>query len=215
MFVSENTVNIKEMQNTSCENRYSYPSPLAIYHEKPEETHLCHTAENATSIRYNFPTDSLAINSPLFVDSNQTLNVCSYPAGSNYIYPGNFHLDTSTYMGCLLETDEQHEVKDKSQSKKVESPHKSNAPTAVQHRRRGRRESHNEVERKRRNNINDNIKSLGQLLPETLCQGKLNKGTILQSSVTYIHMLNDQLMQYKKQLEFLQYEAAKLSSECS
>ncbi|KAI8642549.1 hypothetical protein BD408DRAFT_443428 [Parasitella parasitica] len=73
-----------------------------------------------------------------------------------------------------------------------------------------RRESHNAVERRRRNNINDNIRNLGLLLPENMCQGKLNKGTILRSSVMYIHMLNDQLFKYKERLENLKYEAATL-----
>ncbi|KAI7905741.1 Myc-type, basic helix-loop-helix domain-containing protein [Cokeromyces recurvatus] len=85
----------------------------------------------------------------------------------------------------------------------------------ISERRKYRRISHNEVERRRRNNINDNIKCLGQLLPENLCQGKLNKGTILKGSVIYIHMLNDQLSEYKARLERLEYEAAILSSKSS
>lgn len=68
------------------------------------------------------------------------------------------------------------------------------------------------VERRRRNNINDNIKSLGQLLPENICEGKLNKGSILKGSVVYIHMLNEQLSKYKERLEILQYEAANIST---
>lgn len=67
------------------------------------------------------------------------------------------------------------------------------------------------VERRRRNNINDNIRNLGALLPENMCQGKLNKGTILRGSVMYIHMLNDQLSKYKERLEHLNYEAAALN----
>ncbi|KAG1112497.1 hypothetical protein G6F42_014727 [Rhizopus arrhizus] len=70
------------------------------------------------------------------------------------------------------------------------------------------------VERRRRNNINDNIRSLGLLLPEDMCQGKLNKGTILQGSVMYIHMLNDQLSKYKERLEHLKYEVAALNLHC-
>ncbi|GAN01066.1 hypothetical protein MAM1_0004d00497 [Mucor ambiguus] len=81
----------------------------------------------------------------------------------------------------------------------------------VVERKRYRRESHNAVERRRRNNINDNIRSLGMLLPENMCQGKLNKGTILQGSVMYIHMLNGQLSKYKERLEHLKYEAAALN----
>ncbi|GAA5811462.1 hypothetical protein MFLAVUS_004899 [Mucor flavus] len=55
-------------------------------------------------------------------------------------------------------------------------------------------------------------KSLGQLLPDNMREGKLNKGSILKGSVVYIHMLNEQLSKYKERLESLQYEAANISS---
>ncbi|KAI8094446.1 hypothetical protein BDF21DRAFT_489950 [Thamnidium elegans] len=89
---------------------------------------------------------------------------------------------------------------------------KSNKPNVVIEKKRYRRESHNAVERRRRNNINDNIKSLGQLLPDNMREGKLNKGSILKGSVVYIHMLNEQLSKYKERLESLQYEAANIST---
>ncbi|GAA5796185.1 hypothetical protein HPULCUR_001554 [Helicostylum pulchrum] len=89
---------------------------------------------------------------------------------------------------------------------------KSNKPNVVIEKKRYRRESHNAVERRRRNNINDNIKSLGQLLPDNMREGKLNKGSILKGSVVYIHMLNEQLSKYKERLESLQYEAANISA---
>jgi hypothetical protein len=56
---------------------------------------------------------------------------------------------------------------------------------------------------------------LGQLLPENMREGKLNKGSILKGSVAYIHMLNEQLSQYKERLEMLEYEAASLSSSAT
>jgi hypothetical protein len=68
------------------------------------------------------------------------------------------------------------------------------------------------VERRRRNNINDNIRLLGELLPENICQGKQNKGSILKGSVLYIRMLNDQLLRYKERVERLEYETVALQS---
>jgi histidinol dehydrogenase len=54
--------------------------------------------------------------------------------------------------------------------------------------RRRRRESHNAVERRRRDHINEKIGELSQLLPEFAgdAQNKPNKGTILKRSVDYV-----------------------------
>jgi hypothetical protein len=54
--------------------------------------------------------------------------------------------------------------------------------------RRRRRESHNAVERRRRDHINEKIAELSQLLPEFAgdAQNKPNKGTILKRSVDYL-----------------------------
>ena len=57
--------------------------------------------------------------------------------------------------------------------------------------RRRRRESHNAVERRRRDHINEKIQELSGLLPEFAsdAQNKPNKGVILKRSVDYIrHM---------------------------
>jgi hypothetical protein len=57
--------------------------------------------------------------------------------------------------------------------------------------RRRRRESHNAVERRRRDHINEKIQELSTLLPEFAgdAQNKPNKGTVLKRSVDYLrHM---------------------------
>jgi hypothetical protein len=57
--------------------------------------------------------------------------------------------------------------------------------------RRRRRESHNAVERRRRDHINEKIHELSTLLPEFAgdAQNKPNKGTVLKRSVDYLrHM---------------------------
>jgi hypothetical protein len=62
---------------------------------------------------------------------------------------------------------------------------------ALTEKRRKRRESHNAVERRRRDNINEKIQELSSLLPEFAsdAQNKPNKGVILRRSVEYIrHM---------------------------
>lgn len=57
--------------------------------------------------------------------------------------------------------------------------------------RRRRRESHNAVERRRRDNINEKIQELATLLPEFHpdTQNKPNKGVILRRSVEYIRQM--------------------------
>lgn len=73
---------------------------------------------------------------------------------------------------------------------------------------RQKKDNHNQIERRRRYNINDRIKELGTLLPRTLEEAKHyemvkdmkhNKGTILKASVDYLkllrkenHRLNDE-----------------------
>ncbi|RCH77492.1 Transcription factor E3, partial [Rhizopus stolonifer] len=62
-------------------------------------------------------------------------------------------------------------------------------------RKRRRRESHNAVERRRRDNINDRIQELATLLPDSREAVKLNKGAILRKSVDHIRYLHDELRQ--------------------
>lgn len=62
---------------------------------------------------------------------------------------------------------------------------------AINEKRRKRRESHNAVERRRRDLINDKISELSSLLPEYAsdANNKPNKGLVLKRSVEYIrHM---------------------------
>lgn len=63
--------------------------------------------------------------------------------------------------------------------------------------RRRRRESHNAVERRRRDNINEKIQELSTLLPDCLVDStnKPNKGVILRKSVDYIRQLQQLVQQ--------------------
>lgn len=72
--------------------------------------------------------------------------------------------------------------------------------------RRKRRESHNAVERRRRDHINEKIQELSALLPEFAgdAQNKPNKGTILKRSVDYlkhIHAFAARQMERTRELE--------------
>ncbi|KAI9313731.1 helix-loop-helix DNA-binding domain-containing protein [Dichotomocladium elegans] len=80
---------------------------------------------------------------------------------------------------------------------------------AIMERRRIRRQSHNAVERRRRDNINDRIKELGSLLPQSLTLdeggvGRLNKGTILRKSVDHIKLLKRDLSDYQHRVRELE-----------
>ncbi|KAJ3019902.1 hypothetical protein HKX48_001626 [Thoreauomyces humboldtii] len=61
----------------------------------------------------------------------------------------------------------------------------------ITEKRRRRRESHNAVERRRRDNINEKIQELASLLPDfpADAQNRPNKGTILCRSVDYIRQM--------------------------
>ncbi|KAI8974484.1 helix-loop-helix DNA-binding domain-containing protein [Pilobolus umbonatus] len=77
---------------------------------------------------------------------------------------------------------------------------------ALMDKKRRRRESHNAVERRRRDNINDRIQELGTLLPDNVDDGvsKLNKGTILRKSVEHIRHLQKEANKYKQQVRELE-----------
>jgi hypothetical protein len=68
---------------------------------------------------------------------------------------------------------------------------------------RRRRESHNAVERRRRDNINDRISELATLLPDRDAV-KSNKGIILRKSVDHIRLLHDKLRQHQQRIQELE-----------
>lgn len=70
---------------------------------------------------------------------------------------------------------------------------------------RVKKETHNMIERRRRYNINDRIKELGDLLPQKneehydiIRDSRANKGTILKSSVDYIKILKNDVTKMKQ-----------------
>ncbi|KAL0081797.1 helix-loop-helix DNA-binding domain-containing protein [Phycomyces blakesleeanus] len=77
---------------------------------------------------------------------------------------------------------------------------------AIMDKRRRRRESHNAVERRRRDNINDRIQELGTLLPDLEEDGinRLNKGTILRKSVDQIKQLQRDVNQCQQRVHELE-----------
>ncbi|KAI7873971.1 HLH-domain-containing protein [Lichtheimia hyalospora FSU 10163] len=88
---------------------------------------------------------------------------------------------------------------------------------AIMEKRRRRRESHNAVERRRRDNINDRIHELGQMLPEAMTTeeggiGRLNKGTILRKSVEQIKLLQTDLQNYQQRVIELEETLHRLTS---
>ncbi|KAI9251566.1 Myc-type, basic helix-loop-helix domain-containing protein [Sporodiniella umbellata] len=76
---------------------------------------------------------------------------------------------------------------------------------AMFEKKRKRRESHNAVERRRRENINDRINELATLLPEGPEGVKTNKGTILRKSVESIRHLHGRLRQYQERIRDLEH----------
>ncbi|XP_017476043.1 PREDICTED: transcription factor E3-like [Rhagoletis zephyria] len=81
---------------------------------------------------------------------------------------------------------------------------------------RQKKDNHNQIERRRRYNINDRIKELGTLLPRTADEAKhyemvkdmkQNKGTILKASVDYVKLLkkeNHRMQQQQQQQQQVQ-----------
>lgn len=69
---------------------------------------------------------------------------------------------------------------------------------------RRRRESHNAVEKRRRENINDRINELASLLPDSREAVKSSKGTILRKSADSIRQLHDKLRQHQEKIRELE-----------
>ena len=80
----------------------------------------------------------------------------------------------------------------------------ANSEAWAQEKRRRRRESHNAVERRRRDNINDRITELSMIVPDCIEEStspqKPNKGIILRKSADYIRYLQEANMRLQKQL---------------
>ncbi|KAI8084822.1 helix-loop-helix DNA-binding domain-containing protein [Halteromyces radiatus] len=76
----------------------------------------------------------------------------------------------------------------------------------IMEKRRRRRESHNAVERRRRDNINERIQELGTLLLDVPDDGvnRLNKGTILKKSVEQIKQLQQDFTFYRQRVQELE-----------
>ncbi|GAB0091203.1 hypothetical protein DMENIID0001_060160 [Sergentomyia squamirostris] len=83
---------------------------------------------------------------------------------------------------------------------------------------RMKKDNHNQIERRRRFNINDRIKELGSLLPrnpdpfhEVVRDTRPNKGTILKSSVEYIKCLKNEVTRLRAN-EMRSQEMEKINS---
>ncbi|KAI8375912.1 uncharacterized protein BYT42DRAFT_572749 [Radiomyces spectabilis] len=76
----------------------------------------------------------------------------------------------------------------------------------IMEKRRRRRESHNAVERRRRDNINERIQELGTLLLDNINNSviKLNKGAILRKSVEQMRSLQEKLAEYQQRVHELE-----------
>jgi len=79
---------------------------------------------------------------------------------------------------------------------------------------RQKKDNHNQIERRRRFNINDRIKELGSLLPRNSDPDmRTNKGTILKASVDYIRKLRkdqDRLRTYEEKQRALESSNRKM-----
>jgi predicted metal-dependent hydrolase len=82
--------------------------------------------------------------------------------------------------------------------------------------RRRRRESHNAVERRRRDNINERIQELSTLVPDcsTDPNNKPNKGAVLRKSVDYIRQMQQMMQQQIRRNQELEAKIAQLQREC-
>lgn len=83
---------------------------------------------------------------------------------------------------------------------------------------RRRRESHNAVERRRRDNINDRIQELSILVPDSGdssgsgTRSAANKGTVLKKSIEYIRFLSQTNQNLREQIKSLETQLAQFKN---
>ncbi|KAI3640158.1 hypothetical protein MIR68_001036 [Amoeboaphelidium protococcarum] len=116
------------------------------------------------------------------VNTSQEFDVDVKPGAGNS--SSNSHIISQSFPGSTLSNDTINE--DDSQSGSL---HKH---ISELEKRRRRRESHNAVERRRRDNINERIQELSTMVPPLPAgedDGKMHKGSILKRSIDYIRYL--------------------------
>ncbi|KAJ1541723.1 hypothetical protein HK405_010467 [Cladochytrium tenue] len=84
---------------------------------------------------------------------------------------------------------------------------------AIVEKRRRRRESHNAVERRRRDHINEKIQELNALLPEVPTEAQ-NKGSILRRSVAYVKMMQALATRQQERMRELEQVCQALLDRC-
>ncbi|CAO3577145.1 unnamed protein product [Absidia cylindrospora] len=159
----------------------------------------------------------------------------SAPANIGYEFNLNsrspMHSPTNTaqqaHITMALPSHQQQQMTDLPQSAEDDYAMQVNLQAMMEKRRR-RRESHNAVERRRRENINDRIHELGCLLPEAMLEeitnansnsspsssptggsgnnnNKPNKGAILRKSVDHIRLLQQEVNLYQQRVKELEH----------
>jgi hypothetical protein len=80
---------------------------------------------------------------------------------------------------------------------------------------RRRRESHNQVERRRRDHINEKIQELSLIIPDCAgaadSAGRIQKGVVLQKSVDYIRALQQNQQMLLERLRMAESQLAMIS----
>ncbi|CDH58224.1 hypothetical protein RO3G_15783 [Lichtheimia corymbifera JMRC:FSU:9682] len=194
------------------------------------QLHQRHSSFGAASLAMSPPSAAVAAGRPLsFGDPNAqnwfgtSLDSTGSSFGQSPIFGGMVSPSTSTgHLDGYPAGTEDDEIQQRNLQEMFEK-------------RRRRRESHNAVERRRRDNINERIHELSTLLPEHLLENApttsnvmsistssqlgatakaINKGTILKLSVDHIKELQETLAQYKERVKQLEdmIEAARMES---
>ncbi|KAI8640726.1 hypothetical protein BD408DRAFT_419344, partial [Parasitella parasitica] len=202
-------------ENTEEDSPSDYSSSLDIFSNN----------SLPSSYLYNHPRhNSISMGSPIIPNTNrQSLSFdqhqpFSAPANAGYSFMGYmsglaaFHhqpMDANSLSATGSRSFEEYESVQINQQRLSEK-------------KRRRRESHNAVERRRRENINERIQELGTMLPKVMLDeltglngnnnNKPNKGAILRKSVDHIRILQQEVTNHKQRIYELEIQLAGLST---
>lgn len=185
--------NIEDIDNISAtipgiSNYFSNNQQMidSSLNSKPIYRSLLYTNQIQNAITSNSKiSKSVSQSSPVAIKSSPTIvntrlsQFSRSPSSNNRLFGGNIQPTVSSSCPQLTEQELKAWQKD-----------------------RQKKDNHNQIERRRRYNINDRIKELGTLLPrniddpkhfELVKEMKQNKGTILKASVDYLRLLKQEV----------------------
>ncbi|KAG5519498.1 hypothetical protein PMAC_002126 [Pneumocystis sp. 'macacae'] len=229
-------LNVNSPENVDCDNAVSNSYSTSYRGPDCHPKILCNRQYSYQNPNFLYTGNFHSIDAPpIMTEDSKAFHSMSMPTTVNdYYFSRNYSVDSfgsfydSSFPGCSV-----YKKKDSYMSFS-EEPFTSLGvfdDRRLLEKHRKRRESHNAVERRRRDNINEKIQELATLVSESLFKNKtgsnsdvknlnnsdfkLNKGEILRKSVDYIRSLRNCINELNTRSQWLESEVVRLGGDLS